>query len=95
MYRSGVIRPGLPSSIQPLAEEPSSVQRTFLAENRQAVAVSNVPSFLGLTMRETVRRSSEQGIPVDFSGRGLVRAQDPPAGYPLLSGRRLRLQLGD
>ena len=94
--QSSPVRPGLASSPQPLAEELSSVQRTFLAENRpQAIAFPNVPSFLGLTMRETVRRSSEQGIPVDFSGGGLVRVQDPPAGYPLLAGRRLRLQLGN
>lgn len=87
-------RPGLASTPMPLAEEKSSDQRTFLAEQRPS-AVPNLPNFLGLTMRETVRRSAEQGIPVDFAGRGLVRAQDPPAGYPLLDGRRLRLQLGN
>ncbi len=87
-------RPGLASTPMPLAEEKSLDQRTFLAE-KSPTAVPNLPNFLGLTMRETVRRSAEQGIPVDFAGRGLVRAQDPPAGYPLLDGRRLRLQLGN
>jgi hypothetical protein len=53
-----------------------------------------VPSFLGLTVRAAVETSSARGIPVEFIGSGLARAQFPPPGSILPLGERVRIQFG-
>ncbi len=52
----------------------------------------HVPDFSGMTMRDVVEKSSELGIPVEFQGSGIVRAQYPSPGSPLPLGDRVRVE---
>jgi cell division protein FtsI/penicillin-binding protein 2 len=51
------------------------------------------PNFIGLSMRSVVTLAQAQGLPVDLSGTGIVRAQDPPPGAVLHGGERIRVDL--
>ena len=50
-------------------------------------------SFLGLSLREALRRGRELGLTVEVSGAGYVVAQDPPAGFAAESAKVLKLRL--
>lgn len=51
-----------------------------------------VPNFAGMTMRAVAEQSAALGIPVEFIGTGIVRAQVPPAGSVLQQGESVRVQ---
>jgi hypothetical protein len=51
-----------------------------------------VPNFSGMTKRAVIEESSSLGLPVEFRGKGLVRAQYPAAGSVLPFGDRIRVQ---
>ncbi|HLJ44738.1 MAG TPA: penicillin-binding protein [Bryobacteraceae bacterium] len=51
-----------------------------------------VPNFRGMTMRAVVEQSAALGIPVEFKGKGLARAQRPAPGGILPPGERVRVQ---
>jgi len=51
-----------------------------------------VPDFRGMSMRGVLERSSALGLPVDFMGQGLVRAQYPVPGSVLPLGEHVRVQ---
>lgn len=74
----------------PLADAGDDAGQRIFSE----VAGPKVPNFLGKTMRDVVQESSADGIPVDFTGRGIVRAQYPAPNGPLLSGQRVSVRLG-
>ncbi len=70
-------------------------QRTFLAQggsSNQDLAGPRVPNFQGKTVRNVIEQAAALGIPVEFTGSGVARAQVPEAGAILPSGRRVRVQ---
>jgi cell division protein FtsI (penicillin-binding protein 3) len=71
------------------ASPASPDRRTFSAEPPG----SKVPDFQGMTMRSVLEVASARGVPVEMSGNGLVRAQDPPPGSALSPGRTVRILL--
>jgi cell division protein FtsI (penicillin-binding protein 3) len=50
------------------------------------------PNFVGMTMKDVVQQSSADGIPVEFQGHGIARAQVPPAGTMLPPGQSVKVQ---
>ena len=62
------------------------------AQNASLQFGPKVPNFTGMTMRAVTEQSSALGIPVEFMGTGIVRAQYPPAGSILPTGERVRIQ---
>lgn len=52
-----------------------------------------VPNFYGKTVRAVMEESSARGLPVEFVGSGIARAQFPPAGSILPRGEHVRIQL--
>lgn len=80
------------------------VEDTGVAENRPvAPAMGNserdlagprVPNFQGKTVRNVIEQAVAMGIPVEFTGSGIARAQVPAPGDILPSGRSVRVQFG-
>ena len=60
----------------------------------QALAGPRVPNFQGETVRNVIERAAALGIPVEFTGSGLARAQYPEPGAILPSGEQVRVQFG-
>jgi cell division protein FtsI (penicillin-binding protein 3) len=60
----------------------------------QDLAGPRVPNFQGKTVRNVIEQAAALGIPVEFSGSGIARAQVPAPGAILPSGRRVRVQFG-
>jgi cell division protein FtsI (penicillin-binding protein 3) len=72
-------------------------QRNFFDGPSNAAAVgegARVPNFRGKTVRDVIQESAALGIPVEFSGSGIARAQIPEAGELLPLGRSVRIQFG-
>ena len=53
-----------------------------------------VADFRGMTLRAVLEEAAEQGLPVEVSGEGIARAQDPPPGSPLPPNGQVRVQFG-
>lgn len=53
-----------------------------------------VPNFEGKTVRNVIQEAAALGIPVEFTGSGLARAQVPEPGAVLPSGRFVLVQFG-
>ena len=62
------------------------------AKNASLVIGPKVPDFGGMSMRAVLEQSSALGLPVDYVGRGIVRAQYPAPGNVLQAGERVRVQ---
>ncbi len=86
----------------PLASEEASFddasfggRRTFLetAQSDRSIGPT-VPDFTNKTMREVIETSNRLGIPVDFTGNGLARAQFPVSGSSLASGQHVQVRFG-
>jgi cell division protein FtsI (penicillin-binding protein 3) len=74
-------------------------QRVLLARNenenlRRALAGPRVPDFQGKTVRSVIQQAAALGIPVEFTGSGVARAQAPVPGAILPSGSWVRVQFG-
>jgi len=72
-------------------------QRTFLDGPANAAPISDgarVPNFRGKTVRDVIQESAALGIPVEFTGDGIARAQIPEPGEMLPLGRSVRIQFG-
>ncbi len=72
-------------------------QRVLLARNgssQQELAGPRVPNFQGKTMRSVIEQAAALGIPVEFTGSGVARAQVPLPGAILPSGSWVRVQFG-
>jgi len=72
-------------------------QRVLLARNenlQQDLAGPRVPDFQGKTVRSVIQQAAALGIPVEFTGSGIARAQAPGAGAILPSGSWVRVQFG-
>jgi len=72
-------------------------QRVLLARNgsaQQDFAGPRVPDFQGKTVRGVIQQAAALGIPVEFTGSGVARAQAPGPGAILPSGSWVRVQFG-
>ena len=69
-------------------------RRPFLAPPPPAVSGPKVADFRGMTLRAVLEEAAEQGIPVEVSGEGIARAQDPPAGSKLPPNGQVKVQFG-
>ena len=72
-------------------------QRTFFGgpgKSSEAGAGSRVPNFHGKTVRDVIQESAALGIPIEFIGSGVARAQIPEAGEVLPLGRSVRIEFG-
>jgi PASTA domain len=72
-------------------------QRVLLARNGnlpQDLAGPRVPDFQGKTVRSVIQQAAALGIPVEFTGSGVARAQAPVAGAILPSGSWVRVKFG-
>jgi cell division protein FtsI (penicillin-binding protein 3) len=72
-------------------------QRVLLARNgnlQQDLAGPLVPDFQGQSVRSVIQQAAALGIPVEFTGSGVARAQAPGPGVILPSGSWVRVQFG-
>jgi cell division protein FtsI (penicillin-binding protein 3) len=72
-------------------------QRVLLARNasmQQDLAGPRVPDFQGKTVRNVIQQAAALGIPVEFTGSGVARAQAPGPGAILPLGSWVRVQFG-
>jgi len=72
-------------------------QRGLLARNgdfQQDLAGPLVPDFQGKSVRGVIQQAAALGIPVEFTGSGVARAQAPGPGVILPSGSWVRVQFG-
>jgi cell division protein FtsI (penicillin-binding protein 3) len=72
-------------------------QRVLLARNdnlQQDLAGPRVPDFQGKTVRSVIQQAAALGLPVEFTGSGVARAQAPRPGAILPSGSWVRVQFG-
>jgi hypothetical protein len=53
-----------------------------------------VPNFQGKSVRDVIQESAALGIPIEFTGSGIARAQMPEAGAALPTGRPVRVEFG-
>jgi hypothetical protein len=60
----------------------------------QDLAGPRVPNFQGKTVRNVIEQAAAMGIPVEFTGSGIARAQVPEPGAILPSGRFVRVRFG-
>jgi cell division protein FtsI (penicillin-binding protein 3) len=58
------------------------------------LAGPHVPNFRGKTVRNVIEQAAALGIPVEFTGSGIARAQVPEPGAILPSGQWVRVQFG-
>jgi cell division protein FtsI (penicillin-binding protein 3) len=83
---------------RPVASANSALdQRIFLAKGgspERDLAGPRVPNFQGKTVRNVIEQAAALGIPVEFTGSGIARAQFPEPGVILPSGRWVRVQFG-
>jgi cell division protein FtsI (penicillin-binding protein 3) len=83
---------------RPAASADSALsQRVLLSSNgspRQELAGPRVPNFQGKTVRNVIQQAAALGIPVEFSGSGVARAQAPEPGVILPTGSSVRIQFG-
>ena len=68
-------------------------QRSFL-DGLGAEAAGRVPNFRGKSVRDVIQESAALGIPVEFTGSGIARAQIPAPGETLPLGRTVRVEFG-
>jgi cell division protein FtsI (penicillin-binding protein 3) len=87
-----------PSVPLPLVQPNSPDQRLLLGppapESPSELAGPMVPNFQGKSVRDVIQESAALGIPVEFAGSGIARAQIPPPGAILPLGERVRIQFG-
>ena len=83
---------------RPVASANSALdQRLFLAQGGSPshdLAGPRVPNFQGKTVRNVIEQAAALGIPVEFTGSGIARAQVPEPGAILPTGRFVRVQFG-
>jgi cell division protein FtsI (penicillin-binding protein 3) len=53
-----------------------------------------VPNFRGKSVRDVIQESAALGIPIEFTGSGIARAQMPEPGAVLPMGRAVRVDFG-
>ena len=66
----------------------------FFAPPQASVTGVKVADFRGMTLRAVLEEAAEQGLPVEVSGEGIARSQDPPPGSMLPPKGQVRVQFG-
>jgi cell division protein FtsI (penicillin-binding protein 3) len=83
---------------RPVASANSALdQRIFSnpgGRSQQDLSGPRVPNFQGKTVRNVIEQAAALGIPVEFTGSGLARAQVPVPGAILPAGQQVRVQFG-
>jgi cell division protein FtsI (penicillin-binding protein 3) len=83
---------------RPVASANSAMgQRIFSnpgGSSERDLAGPRVPNFQGKTVRNVIQLAGALGIPVEFTGSGVARAQVPVPGAILPSGGWVRVQFG-
>jgi membrane peptidoglycan carboxypeptidase len=71
-------------------------QRVLLAQSsgKPEADEPRTPNFLGRSVREAIQQSSVLGVPMEFKGSGVARAQIPEPGAVLPPGQPVRIQFG-
>jgi cell division protein FtsI (penicillin-binding protein 3) len=81
---------------RPVASAKSALDQRIFSEqagsSEQDLAGPRVPNFRGKTVRNVIEQAAALGIPVEFTGSGIARAQVPEPGVILPSGRRVLVQ---
>ena len=76
----------------------ASDQRAFLPEGDaqplRDLDGPRVPNFRGKTLRDVIEQSAALGLPLEFVGGGIARAQIPEPGAILPVGQSVRVQFG-
>ncbi len=94
---SSVARSGEPANDLALNRRPffDTKERVSLARETPSLARAagpTVPDFRGMTLRGVLEESAATRLPVQVTGDGMARNQDPPPGSALLPGMRVRVQ---
>ena len=84
------VEPEGPAGVAPAPPEP--VVEVADVEPVEDVPADEVPSFVGMSMREAMVRAHEIGFAVRLHGSGWVVGQDPRPGTPRPDDRRLALE---
>jgi cell division protein FtsI (penicillin-binding protein 3) len=84
------VEPEGPAGVAPAPPEP--VVEVADVEPVEDVPADEVPSFVGMSMREAMVRAHEIGFDVRLHGSGWVVGQDPRPGTPRPDDRRLALE---
>jgi cell division protein FtsI (penicillin-binding protein 3) len=83
---------------RPVASANSALDQRIFSATRESsgkdLAGPRVPNFEGKTVRFVIQQAAALGIPVEFSGSGIARAQVPEPGSILPVGRWVRVQFG-
>jgi len=85
-----VVTPPTPS---PILEPPAQVARPIVLRSADAPG-PRMPDVRGLTAREALRALDAAGLLVRVIGSGVVTAQTPKAGDPIMAGEVSNLQFG-
>lgn len=74
------------------AELAAAIQEAAFDEAAGGVVVGpRVPNFRGMTLSAVLRECVNLGLEVEVNGKGLARAQEPPAGRMIAAGQRVRV----
>jgi len=83
---------------RPVASAKYAMDQRFFLEGPEDAAPSGsgarVPNFEGKSVREVIQESAALGVPVEFTGSGIARAQFPAPGEMLPLGRTVRVEFG-
>lgn len=76
------------------SQEGSSLDRRPFSSAPQMYSGAKIPDFRGMTLRAVLEESAAQGLPVEISGDGIARSQDPPPGGRLPLNGSVLVQFG-
>jgi cell division protein FtsI (penicillin-binding protein 3) len=83
---------------RPVASANSALDQRIFSNAKgstpQYVSGPRVPNFQGKTVRTVIEQAAALGIPVEFTGSGIARAQVPGPGSILPAGRWVQVQFG-
>jgi cell division protein FtsI (penicillin-binding protein 3) len=83
---------------RPVASANSAMDQRIFSKpggsSERDLAGPRVPNFQGKTVRNVIQQAAALGIPVEFTGSGVARAQVPVPGAILPSGGWVRVQFG-
>jgi len=91
---SSVTPPPVQDGVSASAEAPTADRRPFLTASTDAPGQRRAPNFIGQSVRAVLEESTAEGIPVEISGDGIARSQDPPPGSVLRPRATIRVQFG-
>ena len=89
---SSVHSPLVPADVESAGQRPFLVP--IATANPSQLSGPRTPDFQGKTMRAVMEEATALGIPVEFTGDGLVRAQSPPPGSILAPNESVQVQFG-